>query len=602
MKPIAFDTECFYSNDVSIKPLGAWAYVRHPQADHYLLTVDDGTGNVWAGRPETFDWDQLRGSQLLAHNMSYDEVVLGALVEQGKAPAWVLELTRDCTADLSAYCHSERSLLDATRTLAPDLEKPIDKSMRTFMKGRTWADAEAAGKAPALLEYAKNDARACRELWMRHETRWPEFERQLSRHTRTVGQRGMHVDVEKVETYRKALELAKWEAERRIPWAGDFPPLSPKQLAQACAQANIPAPVSTAEDNPECEKWEAEYGERFDWVAAMRDWRKTNKMLTQVQTIQRRIRPDGTMPIGLKYFGAHTGRWSGESGFNMQNLPREATYGVDLRSVFTAPPGHSLVICDLSQIEPRVLAWLAGDTDMLRNIRNGMAIYEAHARATMGWTGGELKKEDKKLYSLAKARCVAEGTLVLTHRGYTPIEAVEATDLVWDGEMWVSHRGVVCNGEKSTTNIAHEGYTADHLIFLDQSKAVQAGSISEGELAEAVGWRQATRPEGDSLWRLASAIGLVLAREGRKAARVQVHALWARAKSKLAQLKSRKVNPVRSLRNTGSQESAATEKLGSSTDPAGEGVGRPVAGHLAKMLRSISRSVSALWGKGDPRP
>ncbi len=409
MKPVAFDTECFYSNEVSIKPLGAWHYVRHPQADHYLLTVDDGTGNVWAGRPETFDWDQLRGSQLLAHNMSYDEVVLGALVEQGKAPAWVLELTRDCTADLSAYCHSERSLLDATRTLAPDLEKPIDKSMRTFMKGRTWADAEAAGKAPALLEYAKNDARACRELWMRHETRWPEFERQLSRHTRTVGQRGMHVDAEKVETYRKALELAKWEAERRIPWAGDFPPLSPKQLAQACAQANIPAPVSTAEDNPECEKWEAEYGERFDWVAAMRDWRKTNKMLTQVQTIQRRIRPDGTMPIGLKYFGAHTGRWSGESGFNMQNLPREATYGVDLRSVFTAPPGHTLVICDLSQIEPRVLAWLAGDFDLLRSIRNGMAIYEAHARTTMNWTGGELKKEDKKLYSLAKARVLGLG-------------------------------------------------------------------------------------------------------------------------------------------------------------------------------------------------
>jgi len=409
MKTIALDTECFYDNTVSLKPLGTWHYVRHPQADHYLLTVDDGAGNVWAGRPETFDWDQLRGNHLVAHNMSYDEVVLGALVEQGKAPAWVLDLPRDCTADMAAACHSERSLLESTKALVPDLEKPIDKGIRTFMKGRTWADAEAAGKAEALLEYAKNDARACRELWVRHEHRWPEFERQLSRHTRTMGQRGMHVDADKAEQYRQTLEKAKWEAEQRIPWAADHPPLSPKQLAQACAQANIPAPASLAEDNPECEKWEADYGERFDWVAAMRDWRKTNKMLKQVETIQRRIRPDGTMAIGLKYFGAHTGRWSGESGLNMQNLPREASFGVDLRSLFIAPPGHVLVICDLSQIEPRVLAWLARDFDLLESIRGGMAIYEAHARGTMNWTGGELKKEDKKLYALAKARVLGLG-------------------------------------------------------------------------------------------------------------------------------------------------------------------------------------------------
>jgi len=70
MKTIAVDSEAYYDAEVSIKPLGAWAYVRHPQADHYLLPVDDGSGEVWAGRTETFDWDQLRGSQLLAHNMS----------------------------------------------------------------------------------------------------------------------------------------------------------------------------------------------------------------------------------------------------------------------------------------------------------------------------------------------------------------------------------------------------------------------------------------------------------------------------------------------------------------------------------------------------
>jgi hypothetical protein len=38
-----------------------------------------------------------------------------------------------------------------------------------------------------------------------------------------------------------------------------------------------------------------------------------------------------------------------------------------------------------------------------------MGFYEAHARATMGWTGGPLKKEGGKLYDLAKARVIALG-------------------------------------------------------------------------------------------------------------------------------------------------------------------------------------------------
>jgi DNA polymerase len=409
MKTIAIDTECYYDKEVSIKPWGAWHYVRHPKADHYLLTVSEGTGEAWAGRPEHFAWEALRGNALVAHNMSYDEMVLERLVELGHAPPWVVDLPRRCTADLAAYNHSGRSLLDATQTLAPDLVTPVDKTMRTWMKGRTWAMAEEAGKAPALLDYARNDAVACQALWDRLNETWPAFEQRLSEHTRLMGRRGISIDTSLTEQYQKLLVKAKWEAEQRIPWAGDHPPLSPKQLGVACAAANIPAPASMAEDSPECEAWEAKYGEQFEWVAAMRDWRKTNKMLTQVETILRRTRPDGTMAFSLKYGGAHTLRWSGESGFNMQNLPREASYGVDLRKCFVARPGHTFIICDLAQIEPRVLAWLAGDKRMLDAVRSGFPIYEAHARATMGWTGGKLKDEDKRKYSLAKARCLGLG-------------------------------------------------------------------------------------------------------------------------------------------------------------------------------------------------
>lgn len=68
-----------------------------------------------------------------------------------------------------------------------------------------------------------------------------------------------------------------------------------------------------------------------------------------------------------------------------------------------------MISSDLSQIEPRVLAWCAGDQAMLDLLAAGQSPYEAHARATMGWKGGELKKEDKGLYALAKARVLGLG-------------------------------------------------------------------------------------------------------------------------------------------------------------------------------------------------
>jgi DNA polymerase len=67
------------------------------------------------------------------------------------------------------------------------------------------------------------------------------------------------------------------------------------------------------------------------------------------------------------------------------------------------------VICDLAQIEPRCLAYLSGNWALLERIAAGESIYEAHARGTMHWTGGPLKKENPRLYGLAKARVLGLG-------------------------------------------------------------------------------------------------------------------------------------------------------------------------------------------------
>jgi len=79
----------------------------------------------------------------------------------------------------------------------------------------------------------------------------------------------------------------------------------------------------------------------------------------------------GAMPIYLNYYGTHTGRYSGGDKANMQNLPKKTK----LRSSLTAPEGHVLVWGDLSQIEFRLVAWLADCEHLLDAFREGRDIY-----------------------------------------------------------------------------------------------------------------------------------------------------------------------------------------------------------------------------------
>jgi DNA polymerase I-like protein with 3'-5' exonuclease and polymerase domains len=83
----------------------------------------------------------------------------------------------------------------------------------------------------------------------------------------------------------------------------------------------------------------------------------------------------GTLPIMLNYYGAHTGRASGGDKMNLQNLPRGGT----LRKSIKAPEGHVVIAVDSAQIEARVVAWLAGQDDLVEDFRNGVDIYSKFA-------------------------------------------------------------------------------------------------------------------------------------------------------------------------------------------------------------------------------
>ena len=93
----------------------------------------------------------------------------------------------------------------------------------------------------------------------------------------------------------------------------------------------------------------------------------------------------GPLPVPLSYYGAKSGRWTAAKGsaINMQNLKR----GSFLRKAIMAPEGHQLVVGDLSQIEPRVLAWFVDYEDLLDIFRSGADAYAAFGAQMFGIPG-----------------------------------------------------------------------------------------------------------------------------------------------------------------------------------------------------------------------
>lgn len=89
---------------------------------------------------------------------------------------------------------------------------------------------------------------------------------------------------------------------------------------------------------------------------------------------------DKPIPIMLSVLNAHTGRYTagneGKSdGLNFQNLSKRDPSKLALRKALKVPAGYSVVACDSSQIEARILAWVSGQDDLVEQFKTGRDPY-----------------------------------------------------------------------------------------------------------------------------------------------------------------------------------------------------------------------------------
>lgn len=435
MRTIALDWETYYDKQCSVKTLGNWAYAHHPDFEAYMVSVFDGN-EAWAGHPKDLNWAALDGCRLLSHNAGFDISVYQAEAERGNVP-WLDIPSWHCTANLSVALCGYRDLKRSTDALLGSEfikqatgEGAVSKKVRGAAEGMRYKDFLAEeGRWDEMVAYATGDAILCWHLWDRFSCRLKPIEHRMSDETVRLAIEGVKVDWALVDKYKTWLVNDMMACRNTLPWVSEGKPeTSTLAIKDHCARNGIPIPPVKDEDEEGYVAWVAKHKEAFPWVENISAYRKLNKMLAFLGRLQSRRRTDDCIDANLLYFGAHTGRWAGAmggdkrdsgSGINLQNLRKkglETRYGeVHQRHVFI-PRNGKFIIADYSQIEARVLPWLAGDLNLLELLdKRGMNIYEAHARLTMGWSGGDLKKtaETNKvaagIYALAKARVLMLG-------------------------------------------------------------------------------------------------------------------------------------------------------------------------------------------------
>jgi hypothetical protein len=228
---------------------------------------------------------------------------------------------------------------------------------------------------------------------------------------------------------------------------------------------------------------------------------------------------DGKLHGTLQFCGAfRTGRWSGRI-YQPQNLPRPTLKNNDvdfaieavksgclhllhdspvepmssaLRGAIVASPGKKLCVADLSAIEGRGIAYLAGEKWKIKAYEDydagiGFDMYVSTYAKAFLVKPEEVGKKERQLGKVLELACLGGDTEVLTNNGYKKITKVLLTDRLWDGHEWVSHSGVICKGEKEVICLDGIELTPDHLVRLsDQWIQSQSLVSSENMLCRAL--------------------------------------------------------------------------------------------------------------------
>lgn len=382
---VTVDFETYFSKEYSLrlKQYNTSGYIRDAQFKAQCVAIKVGTDPVvWV--PDrlvdqalrTVDWSR---SALLAHHVCFDGYILSH--HYGITPAYYLD-----TLSMGRALHSN------------GVSASLDSLARLYKLGNKLPDILGQTKGVRdipdelmnqLGQYCAVDTELCHELFCKMLPHFSQNELDLINLTaRMFCEPVLRLDVPRLEA---ELERVKLETQQKIS-AAKVPKTvlsSNKQFAQLLADRGVKVPMKKSPTTGKQTYAFAKNDIGFQAllhhgdegvrriVAARMAAKSTIGETRCARLLSESKAPGNLLPVYLNYYGAHTGRWSGGNKINLQNLGR----GSELRRSIIAPPGHSVVVADSSQIEARMLGWLANDQDLLNQFRLKEDVYKHMAAA-----------------------------------------------------------------------------------------------------------------------------------------------------------------------------------------------------------------------------
>jgi DNA polymerase len=404
---ITLDFESYYAKGFSFDNFTTEEYVKHPgfEVIGFSAKVDDGPAVWHTGTREeigaalhSYNW---RGTALLCHNMLFDGSILGWLFDI--YPTFYLD-----TLCMGRAIHG----VDVGGSLAS-----LAKRYELGEKGTEVVNAKGKHRLDFTPEelarygaYCINDVELTCKLFKALSADFPEDEINLIDMTlRMFITPGLKADTDILKIRLEELQQEKSELLRSLidtlgcqnepdPEGAVRKKLSSNpQFAAILRTYGVEPPMKPKKPTPKNpnpvgktyalakndEGFIALHEHEDPVVQQLCAVRMDTKSTIEESRIQRFIdiaeRHDGWLPIPLKYYGAHTGRWAGSDKVNFQNLPSRDIKKKALKTAVIAPEGHVVINCDSSQIEARVLAWVAGEVDVVKAFAEGRDVYSEFA-------------------------------------------------------------------------------------------------------------------------------------------------------------------------------------------------------------------------------
>jgi DNA polymerase len=397
MSIITLDFETYYTKGLGFKTQTTEEYVRDRRFEviGVGVKIDDAPATWFSGTKveihnylSTLPWDT---NALLCHNTLFDGCILSW--HFGVNPMFMLDTL--CMARALHGVDVGGSL--ASLSARYGIGKKGDEVLKAEGKRREDFTKE---ELATYGDYCINDVELTYKLWLGLSSAFPDDELGLIDMTLRMFTHPVFM-VDDALLQDRAIELkeeklALLEGLMGVLKCNDAESVrkklaSNKQFAEVLTLLEIPVPMKTSKTTGKETYALAKNDEEFLKLLEHEDptvqqlcaVRLGTKSTIEESRIERFIdvgkRNKGRLPIPLKYYGAHTGRWAGSDKVNFQNLPSRDKKKKALKNAVIPPDGHVVINCDSSQIEARVLAWLAGQDDVVKQFADGEDVYSVFA-------------------------------------------------------------------------------------------------------------------------------------------------------------------------------------------------------------------------------